>query len=172
MGAIFAKTAKGHAEITTKAGGLTPRIRRVLIFIDGKRTVEDLRSMLTADDLQITLGRLEEEGYIELIHGAAIASAPPPAAAAASITAFRPLPPAPDPTHLQQARNFMTNTLNAFIGTMGASSLLQRMSICANCSTSGSTPWSIHAKAAAKPRPCAANCCKSSELFRKPWLPL
>ena len=75
MGAIFAKTAKGHAEITTKAGGLTPRIRRVLIFIDGKRTVEDLRSMLTADDLQITLGRLEEEGYIELIHGAAIASA-------------------------------------------------------------------------------------------------
>ena len=59
---------------------------------------------------------------------AAIASAPPPAAAAASITAFRPLPPAPDPTHLQQARNFMTNTLNAFIGTMGASSLLQRIS--------------------------------------------
>ena len=59
MDAIFAKTAKGHAEITTKAGGLTPRIRRVLIFIDGKRTVEDLRSMLTADDLQITLGRLE-----------------------------------------------------------------------------------------------------------------
>ncbi len=48
--------------------------------------------MLTADDLQITLGRLEEEGYIELIHGAAIASAPAPAAAAASITAFRPLP--------------------------------------------------------------------------------
>ena len=34
----------------------------------------------------------------------------------------------PDPTHLQQARNFMTNTLNAFIGTMGASSLLQRIS--------------------------------------------
>ena len=128
MDAIFAKTTKGHAEITTKAGGLTPRIRRVLIFIDGKRTVEDLRSMLTADDLQITLGRLEEEGYIELIHGAAIASAPPPAAAAASITAFRPLPPAPDPTHLQQARNFMTNTLNAFIGTMVASSLLQRIS--------------------------------------------
>ena len=29
---------------------------------------------------------------------------------------------------LQQARNFMTNTLNAFIGTMGASSLLQRIS--------------------------------------------
>ena len=56
MGAIFAKTGKGQAEITTKAGGLTPRVRRVLIFVDGKRSVDELRTMLTADDLQHTLG--------------------------------------------------------------------------------------------------------------------
>lgn len=125
MSAIFAKTAKGHAEITSKAGGLTPRIRRALIFIDGKRTVDELRSLLTADDLQITLGRLEEEGYIEL--AGKTAGGKPASGTTVSITAFRALPATSDPVHLQQARNFMSNTLNAFIGTLGASSLLDRI---------------------------------------------
>ena len=66
MGVVFAKTPKGHDEITSKAGGLTPRVRRVLIFVDGKRTLEDLRGMLQSDDLQHTLGMLEEDGYIEV----------------------------------------------------------------------------------------------------------
>jgi len=43
MGALFAKTAKGLNEITTKTGGLTPRVRRVLIFVDGNRTIIELR---------------------------------------------------------------------------------------------------------------------------------
>ena len=66
MAVIFAKTQKGHDEITSKSGGLTPRERRVLIFVDGKRTVDDLRGMLQSDDLQHTLGMLEEVGYIEV----------------------------------------------------------------------------------------------------------
>ena len=56
MGIVFAKTRKGQDEIATKAGGLSPRVRRVLIFVDGKRTVDDLRSLLQSDDLQHTLG--------------------------------------------------------------------------------------------------------------------
>ena len=32
-----------------------------------------------------------------------------------------------DPMRLQMARNFMTNTLNAFVGSLGASSLLDRI---------------------------------------------
>ena len=66
MAVIFAKTRKGHAEIETRAGGLNPRVRRVLIFVDGKRPVEELRGMLQSDDLQHTLGMLEEEGFIEM----------------------------------------------------------------------------------------------------------
>ena len=62
MGVVFAKTPKGHEEITAKAGGLTPRVRRVLIFVDGKRAVDELRGLLQSDDLQHTLGMLEEEG--------------------------------------------------------------------------------------------------------------
>lgn len=128
MGVVFAKTPKGHDEITTKAGGLSPRVRRVLIFIDGKRTVDDLRGMLQSDDLQHTLGMLEEEGYIELggvttATGKTVA----PQAPLASITAFEELPDGSDPVRLQKARNFMTNTLNAFVGALGNSSLLDRI---------------------------------------------
>lgn len=123
MDIIFAKTQKGHDEITSKAGGLTPRVRRVLIFIDGKRTVDDLRAMLQSDDLQHTLGLLEEEGYVELVADAKGKPAEP----LPSITAFRPLPALPDPTDLQKARNFMANTLNAFVGSLGTSSLLDRI---------------------------------------------
>ncbi|HXE38768.1 MAG TPA: hypothetical protein VN639_09845 [Azonexus sp.] len=122
MGVAFAKTPKGQDEITTKAGGLTPRQRRVLIMIDGKRTVDELRGMLQADDLQHTLGLLEEDGYIEVAGDTAQISAPLP-----SITAFDELPATPDPVRMQQARNFMMNTLNAFVGALGTSSLLDKI---------------------------------------------
>lgn len=128
MGVVFAKTQKGHDEIATKAGGLSPRVRRVLIFVDGKRSVEELRTMLLADDLQHTLGMLEEEGYIEFhdLTGIKPANAAPPERLP-SITAFGDLPAELDPVRLQMARNFMTNTLNAFVGSLGTSSLLERI---------------------------------------------
>jgi len=120
MGVVFSKTPKGQTEVINRSGALTPRIRRALIMIDGKRSVDELRGMLQSDDLQHTLGMLEEDGYIEL----ASASKPGPAV---SITAFGELPPTIDPVRLQQARNFMTNTLNAFVGSLGTSSLLDRI---------------------------------------------
>lgn len=117
MGIVFAKTPKGHDEITSKAGGLSPRVRRVLIFVDGKRTVDDLRGMLQSDDLQHTLGMLEEEGYIEVgavldeKGGASVPDAPLP-----SITAFRGLPETTNPKELEMAKNYMMNSLKAFVG--------------------------------------------------------
>ncbi|WP_310491892.1 hypothetical protein [Dechloromonas sp.] len=128
MGIVFAKTPKGHDEITSKTGGLSPRVRRVLIFVDGKRTVDDLRGMLQSDDLQHTLGALEEEGYIELASVSNAAGKPvAPQVPLASITAFGELPASHDPVRLQKARNFMSNTLNAFVGALGNSSLLDRI---------------------------------------------
>lgn len=67
MAVVFAKTRKGQEEIEHRGGGLTPRVRRVLIFVDGKRTVDQLRAMLAADDLSHTLGMLEEDAYIEVL---------------------------------------------------------------------------------------------------------
>jgi hypothetical protein len=133
MGAVFAKTPKGQDEINTKAGGLTPRVRRVLIFVDGKRSVDELRGMLQSDDLQHTLGMLEEEGYIELSTVInAVGKPVAPKAPLAPITAFGELPTDHDPVRLQKARNFMTNTLNAFCGALGNSSLLDRIEKASN----------------------------------------
>ena len=58
MGVVFAKTPLGQEEMEQRSGKLTPRVRRVLIFVDGKRTVDDLRAMTQAADLQHTLGLL------------------------------------------------------------------------------------------------------------------
>jgi hypothetical protein len=66
MKPIYLKTAKGTEEIKTRAGGLIPRVRQALIFVDGRRSTDDLYAMLKADDLAATLALLVEQGYIEL----------------------------------------------------------------------------------------------------------
>lgn len=125
MAVVFAKTPKGQEEVVAKSGGLTPRQRRVLIMVDGKRSVEELRTMLLADDLQNTLGLLEE---LELIAVTSAGGTPVTAAQSLPpITAFSPLPADTDPLRLQMARNFMVNTVNTFVGALGASSLLDRL---------------------------------------------
>jgi len=118
MGVIFAKTRKGQEELTAKSGGLTPRQRRVLIMVDGKRTVDELREMLQSDDLQHTLGLLEESGFIEVdaVKDAAGITQPAPVEPMPSITAFRPAPQPPNPKDMEMARNFIQNTLKTFCG--------------------------------------------------------
>lgn len=92
MSEIFSKTAKGQEEIKTRAGGLTQRMRQVLIFVDGKRSRQDLHGMLKGDDMNDLLAALVEEGYIEVSGKAddiprAAAPAPvPPAAAPAALS--------------------------------------------------------------------------------------
>jgi hypothetical protein len=117
MAVVFAKTQKGHEELTAKSGGLTPRQRRVLIMVDGKRSVDELREMLQTDDLQHTLGLLEESGFIEVdaVKDAAGIAQPAPAEPMPSITAFRPLD-AVNPKDMELARNFIQNTLKTFCG--------------------------------------------------------
>ena len=46
MPTIYRKTAKGLAEIETRVYRLAPRLRSVLIMIDGKRTDAELMQML------------------------------------------------------------------------------------------------------------------------------
>ena len=108
MGVVFAKTPKGQEELTTRTGGLTPRQRRVLIMVDGKRTVDELREMLQTDDLQHTLGLLEEDGFIEvtgLKDNKGVVQAAPKEALPA-INAFRPIPNPPNKDEMEKARPF------------------------------------------------------------------
>ena len=129
MAVVFAKTQKGQEEMEHRGGGLTPRVRRVLIFVDGKRSVDDLRAMVASDDLTHTLGMLEEEGYIQVSatqDGAGKTTATPVGQSLPSITAFRDLSET-DPMSLAKARNFMNNTVNVFAGAVGTSTLLDHI---------------------------------------------
>ena len=65
MATIYRKTAKGLVEIETRQHRLTPRSRSVLILVDGKRDVIELKTLLTqqADE---TLALLLEHGLIEV----------------------------------------------------------------------------------------------------------
>jgi hypothetical protein len=60
----------------------------VLIFVDGKRTVEELKGMLKADDIHEMLAALAEQGLVEKVAAAAKpvalpnTIAPPPVTAA------------------------------------------------------------------------------------------
>ena len=80
MSTIYRKTAKGHAEIETRALRLPPRLRGALIMVDGQRSVEDLAKLIPGDAVQ-TLEQLLADGFIELF--AVLDNRPPPPAAAA-----------------------------------------------------------------------------------------
>jgi len=114
---IFIKTAKGQAEITARSDALTHRQRRVLIMVDGKRTVSELSTLLQAADLQQTIGMLEEEGHIvsagQHSTGAVRPVAPEDLPAD---PAFRTLPTPPKAQELEMARNFIINSLRSLHG--------------------------------------------------------
>ena len=125
MAVVFSKTEKGQAEIAQRTLRLHPRERRVLILVDGKRTVQQLRELALADDLTHTLGQLEEAGLIEPTEvqnqrgeGRAVSGALP------SITEMRELPVAESEKELEMARQFMLNTLRMFCGQYGKMSLM------------------------------------------------
>lgn len=77
---VFRKSAKGSEAIATRQHGLTPKLRSLLILIDGKRSVEELARMsaMFGDPMQL-LAELESGGFIETD----AASTSPPAASAA-----------------------------------------------------------------------------------------
>jgi hypothetical protein len=66
MSDIFHKTTIGYEEIVSRAHGLSPRLRRCLILIDGKRGVLELATLLQGEDVSTLIQALELDGYIEL----------------------------------------------------------------------------------------------------------
>lgn len=94
MAIIYRKTAKGVAEIETRAHRLAPRMRSALIFVDGKRSDAELAAMIQQQATE-TLHALAGQGFIEVLTVAAGPVAPGPVAAAAPL---RPAPPPLSPT--------------------------------------------------------------------------
>ncbi|TVO53922.1 hypothetical protein [Denitromonas halophila] len=111
----YAKTAKGVAEVETRADRLKPALRRLLILVDGKKPLDALKSMIGNDAIDEPLTQLVEGGYIEAIEAANDAAADLPGSSP-SVFDVAMLPAERDAKALDKARNYMINTLKHFHG--------------------------------------------------------
>jgi hypothetical protein len=107
MATIYRKTAKGQAEIETRAHRLPLRLRSALILVDGRRTDDEVRKLM-AQQGEDSLRLLDEQGFIDVIGitqevPRAFAAAPPPSAPA----------PAPQAAPPASARDFVTTRAQA-----------------------------------------------------------
>jgi hypothetical protein len=66
MPTIFRKTVKGLAEVETRVHRLAPRVRSMLILVDGKRDADELMAMV-AQQSHEELSLLQAHGFIESV---------------------------------------------------------------------------------------------------------
>jgi hypothetical protein len=64
MSTVYRKTAQGQQEIETRAHRLAPRLRSLLILIDGRRSRDALHALVPGD-LDAALQALQRGGFIE-----------------------------------------------------------------------------------------------------------
>lgn len=91
---VFHKTESGSAEIKAPARGLTPKLRRALIMVDGAKTVAELAPVFRPGEIDAILAELQAGGFVALAGGelAPTSAASPesvPEAAAGAIPAER-----------------------------------------------------------------------------------
>lgn len=72
---VYAKTPKGVAEVAARSGGLSLAARRVLILIDGKRTVAELAPLARPGEIASILEGLESQGFVQPLNSAAVRAA-------------------------------------------------------------------------------------------------
>jgi hypothetical protein len=63
-GTLFFKTEQGKAEVTHRSGHISPAQRRLLIMVDGKKSVNDLGSFAREGELLPSLRELQLQGLI------------------------------------------------------------------------------------------------------------
>jgi hypothetical protein len=61
---VFAKTPEGVAEVTKRVAGLSLQARRVLIMIDGSRSIGDLSPLLPEGEIDAVIALLQSRGLI------------------------------------------------------------------------------------------------------------
>lgn len=124
---IYSKTEMGREEMATRAYGLNPSQRRILILVDGKKSANALAEMNPAlaasGQVDAILTFLQEQGFIAATDGKH--SHPPEPQPTVA-----PLPVAeefvPDAAKLRQVKDFMTTTAHTYLGLLSAS-LIQRI---------------------------------------------
>lgn len=118
---IYVKSPKGIDEMNNRSFGLPPRVRQVLILLDGKRSCGEVAEMLPDSDCDALLATLVEGDFIVPLK--------PAVAATAKGDSFE--APKDDAQRFEMAKNFMRNTINTFLGSMG-SGLINQVNKCNN----------------------------------------
>jgi hypothetical protein len=102
---IYQKSAKGSQAIATRDHALMPKLRSLLILVDGKRGFEELVKLSgLAGDADQLLSQLHDQGYIE------------PSTQAASVPTSAPAPLQPAGVPLPEAKRFAVRRLTDLLG--------------------------------------------------------
>lgn len=110
--AIYRKTPKGVEAMASRQSGLAPRLRSLLIMVDGKRSYAELAAMAAALGSAEQFPQLENEGWIEpavadeKVLPPPESSTPPPSPVSAAERAAR----------LVKARSFTSHLLENTLG--------------------------------------------------------
>jgi len=134
---IYAKTPKGVAEVGARGAQLSMVTRRVLIMMDGKRTVDDLAVYVRAGEIGAIITQLESEGLAEKA-GTVAATTVAPLAVTESAPTEAPAiaPPVPEerdlgPITLEEVKRRAVRELNDRLGPE-ADVLAMRIEACRN----------------------------------------
>ena len=114
----YIKTDSGRAEVAERSRGLSAVQRRVLIVVDGKKTVNDLGAFVRVGELEAALDHLLREGLIELTDHIAPLQAPAaPGFAAADAT--EPPRAATSPPEFEKVRGEASRFVSDRLGGAG-----------------------------------------------------
>lgn len=117
-GTTYFKTDSGRSEIAGRSHALDAVQRRLLILIDGKKTVNDLLAFVRVGELDGALERLIQEGLIEPSESISALKAPS-APGFAAATATESPRPATDPDQFKGVRAQASRFVLERLGTSG-----------------------------------------------------
>ena len=120
---IFDKTDKGREEISTRKHHLAPRLRSLLVLVDGKHRTEDLLRKVAGLGLnEQALAELRENAFIEAVDTAPVAAATAPTepveAAAQPVRGGDSLAEEGE-SQFQTLYNFFSETIRSTLGLRG-----------------------------------------------------
>ena len=120
---IFDKTDKGREEIATRKHHLAPRLRSLLVLVDGKHRTEDLLRKVAGLGLtEQALTELRENAFIEATDALPVAAAATTATAPAEPVETSAQSEAGDSlgeSQFQTLYNFFTETIRSTLGLRG-----------------------------------------------------
>lgn len=121
---VCVKSAKGQEEIERRCYGLTPRLRQLLIMMDGRRDMAALQTVFPPDLVPGLMQQLLDQGFVtELATAPATATAPStPPPRPASHTAPAPLggSASEEEDPFQLGQTFMINLASRILGIAGS----------------------------------------------------